>query len=429
MTRTEADLRAALLAEAETTVDVDVLMTRARARAARRRRRTVAAGVAVAVAAIAAAVPAIVATGRVDRPGATSTGSASVGGPSRAAFTGQCVPRALEFPPGIDATDPLIDGTVGVDAMDSTGRFVVTSFADRDRAPFVIRWDHERPARLDLPEEPLRPTGVNARGTVVGAGSLTAFSLEPRVSIDDYPWVYRDGGYARLPIPPGHVAAGAAAVNDRGDIVGEAFRADGRRVAVLWPADRPEAPRVLTAPRNARALGISNDGTVVGLADGVQPLLGRGDINDLRGRPYAWDATGRGRFLAQPAGYPYAQATEVRGDWAIGSAWHPIGAPGGRTEIESVALRWNLRSGAMTTVDEWDGSLFLAVNAGGDVVVRSVGRGSMLVRGDRAFPLPPLRRDTSGRQRVSPAAVSDDATVVAGRHVGTPGMPIVVWRC
>ncbi|WP_216215682.1 hypothetical protein [Amycolatopsis aidingensis] len=80
---------------------------------------------------------------------------------------------------------------------------------------------------------------INASGVAVG-------HTVAHGALDD-PIVYRDGAYARLPIPAGMRRVRPWAINNAGDIVGSGYPhpvADYVSV-VLWPATNPDTPLVI----------------------------------------------------------------------------------------------------------------------------------------------------------------------------------------
>ena len=143
-----------------------------------------------------------------------------------------------------------------------------------------------------------------------------------------YAWRYAEGGLTILPMPDAAVSAAAFAINDRGDIAGEAVAPNGSRAAVVWRADNQYAVRVLVAPGNAGARGIGPDGIMVGFADSR--------AGDESGRPYRWHPIGEGEFLPLPDSHEFGQATQIRGEWVVGFAWHSTtGENGTRTRWRS----------------------------------------------------------------------------------------------
>lgn len=78
---------------------------------------------------------------------------------------------------------------------------------------------------------------------------------------------YVDGGFERLPDPPGFTNTVAVAVNARGDFVGEAGEtaATGLYRPVVWRADTPGTAEVLASPRDGAfvsPVGIDDQGRV-----------------------------------------------------------------------------------------------------------------------------------------------------------------------
>ena len=394
MTRTVAELETALLAEGDFEVDIDATWTAVeRGAAVRRRRRAVREGVGVAALVVLVAVPiAIIAI----RGGVTPT---DVG---QAPLAEQCTITTLPLPAVLSGLDENVVANLMVDGMDSTGRFIVASY---DGAPddvvVIVRWDNGIPAVLPINEAGLVAHGINAQGTVVGGHRTGEGSA----------WLYSDSGFTVLPTPVGAVSAQAFAINDRGDVAGEAVAAHGFRTAVVWRADQQYAARVLTAPGSAGARGINADGIVVGFA-----ASGDGEES---GRPYGWHPIGEGAFLALPIDYQVGVATQIRGEWAVGFGWH-------RTTGNRVAFRWDLVSDSVTTVDNWRETPFIGLSADGVIATETTVGPTMIIRG-QAYRLPRLAEDRAAI--LMPVALNDDATVIVGRQAGLLRKPVVLWRC
>ena len=402
MTRSLAELKAALLAEADLELDTELIRTNVeRGAATRRRRRSVAAGGGLAT--LAAVVAVSIAVGIPgDQVPPTENGV------DRIPLADQCTITALPLTAALSGLDQNIVDNLMVDGIDSTGRFVVASYDGApDNVVLIVRWDNGIPTLLSIDDAGLVAHGINAQGTVVGGhrGEL------------GYAWRYAEGGLTALPTPVGAVSAEAFAINDRGDIAGEAVVSNGYRVAVVWRADEQYAARVLSAPGSAGARGIGADGIVVGFA-----ASGGGDES---GRPYGWHPIGEGAFLALPTDYQSGLATQIRGAWAVGFGWRSTTGENGTTQSR-VAVRWSLASDSVTTVDNWRESPFVGVSADGVVATETTVGATVIIRG-QAYRLPRLAEDRAAI--LIPVALNDDATVIVGRQGGLPRTPVVLWRC
>jgi hypothetical protein len=397
MTRTLADLEAALVAEAALEVNTEKMRSSIEHGAtARRRRRSIAMGAGLAAV---VALSVVVAT----RPGPETPPAGSE------PLATDCTITVLPLPAALSGLDENIVGNLIVDGMDPTGRFVLASY-DRstDDVVLVVRWDHGVPSLLPLNGASLVAHGVNAQGTVVGGQR------------DDggHAWFYsNEAGFTGLATPPGFASAIAYAINDLGDIAGEAVAAHGYRAAVVWSVDRQYAPRVLSAPGSSGARGINGDGIMVGYAASSD--------DEESGRPYAWHPLGEGTFLSSPRDYNFGHATQIRGEWAVGFGWRSVTDVNGTTQ-ERVALRWSLASDTVTTVDGWRGPPFIGVRTDGAVATETTA-GPTMIKDGQAYRLPRHPQDRSAL--LNPVAMSDDGLMIVGRQVGVPRQPVVLWRC
>ncbi|MGA4725874.1 hypothetical protein ACPB67_00495 [Micromonospora taraxaci] len=317
---------------------------------------------------------------------ATSLGVA-VSGPASAAPGGAAL-RTCKI-----STLPYPTGTYRADAsvIDPTGRYVAGTalrVGEVDNQYLLLFWDGQQVTEVEVPGM-ADPVDVNADGVVIGNGSAPGTGI-------GQPWIYRDGKLEQLPVLPS-TGIFVSAINDSGDIVG--YGSDivpGEFVALRWPAARPGTVEVLKAPANALANGITDNGTIVGSAG---PF---GDWNSWVRRP-----NGRIDALTFP-GADWSTASAAAGRWAIGLVW---------LDGNSAKVRWDLRNGSHTVLDEQIPAL-TDVNAKGVVVGGDrVGRGST----SRVLP--------GGGEGVAIGArsISDTGTIVGFRNVLADRVSPVRW--
>ena len=357
-------------------------------RRARRRRRqwavtgaaclaTIGAGAAGTAVSLAGATPAPV------RPAvAASTPAAKPAAP--------CVVERLDLPPGAKAG--------GVNTGSPSGRYLAGFTSNASDPGTPVRWDGGKAQAIRVPGTG-EAQGVNDKGVVVGEGQAPGGRM--------YAWAYADGKVTELRLPAGYTGAEARGINATGQVTGVLFAGD-RTAAGVWDSIGKTA-RVLDAPEDAMAFGISDSGVVVGGLRGG-------------GAAYRWDAGGRGKALPAPSGVTVGDLHGVRGDWAYGSVANPNpdatpDEPGGiRDSI--VAARWHLPTGRLTLLDGDIG----AVNPAGQAAVSPIGRGTATIQSPDATKrkLPGLAGKVG-----HPYALSDDGT----RAAGTIGDRPVRWIC
>ncbi|WP_020672369.1 hypothetical protein [Amycolatopsis nigrescens] len=114
------------------------------------------------------------------------------------------------------------------------------------------------------------------------------------------------GVYERLPRPEGFGAVTPVAINDRGDVLGEADDKNGHSAPWLWPGDGG-SPVTITLPADNSFIAaddLDNDGTAL-------LYLAKGS--------HLWRA-GQVIPLATPEGYRLTSARSIRGGIVVGSA-------------------------------------------------------------------------------------------------------------
>ena len=305
--------------------------------------------------------------------------------PSVAVSTVRCPVRVLPLPPGADS--------VSADAVDPSGRYILGNQDTGPAGPRPVLWTDGHPQVLPLITKTAQATAVNANGVVV------ALAADTESQDWDAILRYTDARPARLTPPPGQwLFTGNAKINTAGDIlVSAASRTEPRAAVFLWPAGSTTGIK-LPLPAGAAGFDLTDDGTIVG------------DILSVDGKKvtaYAWDRGGNSRKLAVAAGQD-SEAFTARGQWAAGNL-RPSGA----------AARWNLRTGALTMLDDVNG-MADAVNVDGWVVA-----GEGVHRDDAPVKLAPVGRDTG-----YPIAIADNGTVV-GTLQQAPGRSKapLAWSC
>lgn len=409
-------------------VDLDQLLGDGR-RARRRRRYT--------VGGLAAAATVLVLAGTVMATQALST--APAGPPTTVAATSS---TAVALPDCVSSMrlQPARreDFLKGSDVVaDPTGHYLVVKSFAKDSFGTPMLWHDGRYQQPFAKVPPmLEPQAVNAHGRVVGTGQRNRRG-------DFYAWVFSNSRLTVLPAVPGYPSAIAHAVNERGDITGEAYDRAGRHAAVVWPAGDPDAVRILAT--DAVALGIGDDGTVIGsLGDGSQP--------------YVWDPQGNGRALAdsgQTSG-GLVTAMAIRGTWALGwivvdtgratsSIPGPVSLPPANTRVpwlppdiakmiqrfgakgpismpglRLTPVRWNLLSGEVSAWPELD-RLPTAINAEGWLTLPAIpGRSAAVLTGEGQI------QQLRDGDAAYPVSISDDGR----RILGLIGEKVIgVWSC
>jgi hypothetical protein len=199
---------------------------------------------------------------------------------------------------------------------DPSGRYLVGTSYHEKGGGYTIRgvlWKDGEARLFDVPSAGENQTtiasDVNGEGVVVG-GDL---SEAERTGV----WTWRDGQVRKLPAVPGYDLYQDVRVNERGDVAATATKLEGTRltrsgqsVAVVWPADAPDRPRILRGPGWVRVTGVGDDGIVLG-------LVGDGQLV-RRGKPYAWTPDGQARPLTVPQGWDGGEPVGVRDGRIVG---------------------------------------------------------------------------------------------------------------
>ncbi|MFG1872804.1 hypothetical protein [Micromonospora arborensis] len=283
---------------------------------------------------------------------ATSLGVA-VAAPATAATgrpaLGACTISTLPYPTDTYRAD--------ASAIDPTGRFsagTALRVEETGNQYLLLFWDRDRLTEVEAPSM-ATPADINEDGVVIGNGWSE--------SGDGQPWRYRDGRVELLPVVPSSTGIDVTAINKAGDIVGSGVDVDTNEFFVVrWPAARPGTVEVLDLPANATPSGITDNGTIVGMA---------GDFGYWTG----WVRRPNGRIT--PLTVPGVEGiviNAVAGRWAVGFV-----IPGGSNPFK---VRWDLRDGSYTRLDQRL-SVLNDVNVKGVVV-----GGDRVARGANSRELP-----------------------------------------
>ena len=245
--------------------------------------------------------------------------------PPVASATGQRKPAAAMAAPPVAAPCapkelPTLGGSQGTALAVSTSG-LVTGFADDGAGtPQPVLWDGGAAQRISTGLTNVSPTGVNARGEVVGVG------VDPS-SLDQVGWQWRAGKLTRLRTLAGTVAL-PAAISDTGRIVG-ALASDDDGAANPTSGEAPEraaswasaaaTPSILPAlpgDVGAQAYGVNSKGVAVGSSQASDHFT-----------PVAWDNGGKVAELPALGGaWGIARAIDDTGT-VVGSAVAATGDP------------------------------------------------------------------------------------------------------
>lgn len=246
------------------------------------------------------------------------------------AATTHCRAVALPAPAGTFST---------VNGGDRTGRYLVGRVNYPDRSAGAL-WRHGRFTEIDassLGGVQVDYHDVNRHGVVVGE-RMTDFG-----SFHTDAFTYRRGKFTLLPALRAGESTEALGINSRGDVVGNNI--GNGFTPVVWPANRPGTVRALS-PAAGRAMGIDEDGSVVGYLAPFPP-----------GTPYLWPAKGTPRPL--PDAGQGGNAVAIQRGMVAGNVSDPA------TGMTVPAL-WNLRTGGFRMFPDAGGSA-LSVNRKGTV--------------------------------------------------------------
>jgi hypothetical protein len=285
--------------------------------------------------------------------------------------------------------ESLAGTRVDVGSMNNHGTIVGAITRDLNRPAVPFRWTRQRGIELFLGDSPGKAIAVNDRGSIVGV--LLDASGE---FVSGFLWTPRQGVIELGAFVP-------AAINNRGQISGSCFEANGSGRPCLW-----------------------EDGVRVELGDGVTygaalAINERGEVaGQLELSAFVWSRR-TGLMLLPSSGPDHTTFAE-----GINNHTELVGAEFDGSSSKTFPVRWT-RSGEIRTLPQFEGP-FLAINASG----LAVGRYAVPVAEHRfdwvAFA------ETRGGTLVSlgfglPLAVNDRGAILG--TTGTGGnQRVVIWR-
>jgi uncharacterized membrane protein len=256
-------------------------------------------------------------------------------------MSGGIAAESSASPPYHDGSDcspaiialPLPAGDTNGDVLSAASRFAVGYVADDAQHQQVAVWTRSEGRHwkvkdlgdfgLSDPFSALSATGVNAHGEVsigVNAAVMRA-------------WVYVDGAVHRLPDFAGGHNAYARAINDHGEIVGEALDQAGDDFAAVWPhwSSKPRRLAPIPGYDGSFAQGVNDRGVVSGgmFSLGSKPQLavrwgpsGKPRVlRGLNGNAAAWATNDTGRTVGEAAD----QTTTYAATWSRSGRLHSLG--------------------------------------------------------------------------------------------------------
>lgn len=263
----------------------------------------------------------------------------------------------------------------------------------------------ERPGYWD--GETWHEVAIDAETPVLSAindsGEIAMFSTEGG---ERRSYRYRDGELTELQ-PPKNLDATVEDMNNRGDAVGYGLQSTAggiRIVALFWPGERPDEPRVLPVDAgDAVATSVTDAGTVVGYTGNV----------DRGTSAHRWNPDGSHGDLPTIEDRKLTKADDARATWAVGFA--DVDSENGSK------VRWDLDGG---TVHELPGEIddLHAVNRDGLAAGSDTSDRAVLVDGDRVIRLPHEGKATA-------YSVSDDGVAAGQADQADGSRQAVTWRC
>jgi hypothetical protein len=352
----------------------------------------------VAGALVAAVLAGLSACGGTDGGSPVATPAAPTPAPT-VAPTG-CASRPLPLPQDANGLD--------IRGVDPAGRYVLAVPNHNAVEMGSMLWtDGGQPQLLPGGKE-ITAEDVNASGVVVGTRHEQRANGDAAVLI-------RDGRVTRLPPPTGALSTTAVGINTRGDVVGTAHLATGRR-AVLWRAGAATATLLGVGDRSVIATGINDDGVVIGNA---------GEIRHA----YRWALDGTATPLPVPAGYLRAAASAVSGDWVLGWAEAERVEKDGQLvddpDHPSRGVRWSLRTGAVEVLPKMVGPMAVGTSGATAGAIDGTGRPAIWRDGGVfVLPMPMPDPAPSVIQWIGP----DGHTMIGTVRHDDLGAQLAVWQ-
>jgi hypothetical protein len=284
-----------------------------------------------------------------------------------------------------------------VSGADPTGHYIVGRTYPGGR-PTTVIWKDRQPTQVPMAGSDPDLYDITSTGVAVGSSFLGDKTAA---------WYYADGKYTRL----AGGEAQALAINERRQIVGSV----GDK-PVLWrtPGDQPRTLALPGPQWTGTAMGIDDDGTIVGA---VAPTKDGVRVGAL------WRPDGTFEQLSAPNahGGPAGEyvAKSIRDGWVVG--WAAFDR--GQTRYIGEPL-WNLGAGTRRDRD----GFAEAVNAHGWFV-----GGRTLIAGDEEVVLP-VPKGFEKQPVLEAYTISDDGSTIAGQAAtlngGVANQPVpVVWTC
>ncbi len=326
---------------------------------------------------------------------ATTIGMTALGAVPASAAEGHWEATFLTLPAGSELSRGFVTGADGHGGY--AGAFPIGDTSQ------IVTWKNGVPTVHGVPAgyEWAMAWDQNGSGTVVGDAS-DYDTGEAR------PFVLDANGFRVLPVPAGFSYVYGVAVNDQGDVVGNAHKKDdpGGTRAVLWRAAATSSgPELL--PAGLLATDIDHDGTV---------LLSR-----IHSGGFVWK-NGVLTEVTAPAGHESVSVSAINGGRIVGSAYDPA-------IQDSQAFVWS----TPTTAEALPGGVYgVELNSHGlttglEPAPEPIMNRSVTWRGtERAGALP----TPEGFGRAQGGVVSDDGTIAgiaSDKPLDEGGTP-VVWR-
>jgi hypothetical protein len=259
-----------------------------------------------------------------------------------ASTTSHCVATELPLPAGTPT-----NVFASLSGADPSGRYQV-GFIQNSPHNIPLFWTDQKVQVLEPSSgSDTRLVDVNSHGTVLGITGPAG---------EDQPWLYSNGVFRNLEMPPGIDSVIVSAMNERGDVAGYGYDPAVGNVGVVWPGDgsapvRLQGDDVLVAD-------INDAGVVVGSIS-----TETGELGMVWKR---WDRKG------QPVGKIGMSLglTHITGDWMIGVLTRSDGA--------IVGGLWNLRHPKGKIFPD----ILYSVNSSGDVAYTTPDGPAVVQRSD-----------------------------------------------